>query len=85
MATHPPPSLPLPALLTGKGQTLRTVGTPDVTAKILQVAAAGSRTRSSLGSSGRRLTSRDVLAWAMANTVAATQKGVSQWAHQGLL
>lgn len=71
----------------GTGQSLRTVGTQDVTAKIQRVAAAGAAggTRSSADNSGRRLSSRDVLAWAMANTVAATQKGVLQWAHQGLL
>ena len=56
----------------GKGQTLRIVGTADVTAKISRVAGASR-------------SSQDVLQWVMHNTVQATQHGVLEWSHQGLL
>ena len=66
----------LPRLHSGKGQTLQTVGTADVTAKIARVAGMAD---------DAAITSLHVLQWAMANTVAATQRGVLEWAHQGLL
>ncbi|KAL4434355.1 hypothetical protein ABPG75_000796 [Micractinium tetrahymenae] len=62
----------------GKGQTLCVVGTPDITAKIARVAGLPP------GGAHGQLTSRHVLGWAMFNTVLATQKGVLEWAHQGL-
>lgn len=61
----------------GKGQTLCTVGTADITAKIARVAGLDP-------TAAGQLTSRHVLAFAMANTVAATQKGVLEWGHAGL-
>lgn len=78
-AHRPFPHSPAPGA--GKGQTLRTVGTADVTAKIARLAghAAGA------GAGAAQQSSREVLAWAMVNTVAATQRGVLEWAHQGLL
>jgi hypothetical protein len=57
---------------------LRTVGTPNVTAKIARAAGLD-------GGAGVQLTSRHVLTWTMQNTVAATQKGVLEWAGQGIL
>lgn len=67
------------------------VGTPDVSDKIRRVAAGvatasqrGQGGDSSGGGADEPLCSRHVLAWAMHNTVAATQKGVVEWAHQGL-
>lgn len=56
----------------GRGQTLRFVGTPDVTAKIVEVTGEV------------KLTCLHVLQWVMANTVQATLTGVSEWARQGL-
>lgn len=82
----------------GRGQTLRTIATEDVGAKIRAVAAAAAAAAAGGAGGGAAaaaeaeaeappcpLTSRDVLQWAMANTVAATLHGVLEWAHQGLL
>ena len=80
----------------GRGQTLRTIATEDIGEKIraTAVAAAVAAARGSgsdavsaarKAAAARPLTSRDVLQWAMANTVAATLHGVLEWAHQGLL
>jgi hypothetical protein len=60
----------------GKGQTLRIVGTADVTAKIGETAGA---------CASGPLTSLDVLQWVMHNTEQATQRSVLEWSHQGLL
>jgi hypothetical protein len=60
----------------GKGQTLRIVGTADVTAKI------GDTANTCVNGP---FTSLDVLQWVMHNTVQATQNGVLEWSHQGLL
>ena len=79
----------------GRGQTLRTIATEDVGEKIRAVAAAAAAAAGGAGAGAAAeaeaearpcpLTSRDVLQWAMANTVAATLHGVLEWAHQGLL
>lgn len=80
----------------GRGQTLRTIATEDIGEKIRATAVAAAVAAARGGSSAavsaaraaaaaRPLTSRDVLQWAMANTVAATLHGVLEWAHQGLL
>ncbi|KAL4423252.1 hypothetical protein ABPG77_000044, partial [Micractinium sp. CCAP 211/92] len=63
----------------GKGQTLRTVGTADITARIARASGLAPAAAAAGG-----LTSRHVLAFVMANTVATTQKGVLEWGHQGL-
>lgn len=55
------------------------MGTPDITAKIARVSGLAPA-----AAAGGGLTSRHVLAFVMANTVAATQKGVLEWGHQGL-
>ena len=65
--------LAVPLLLPGRGQTLRTVATPDVTAKIARVAGIADQSA---------LTSRDVLNWTMHNTVQATLRGVVEWSQQ---
>lgn len=67
----------------GKGQTLQIVGTADVTAKISRL--AGTEEAPAGAGQPPALTSCHVLAWAMSNTVAATQRGVLEWGHQGLL
>jgi hypothetical protein len=74
----------------GKGQTLRIAGTADVTAKVLAVAsdcgAAGPPAGGGGGGgTGEVVGSRDVLQWVMHNTVQATQHGLLEWSHQGLL
>ncbi|CAN0509130.1 unnamed protein product, partial [Discosporangium mesarthrocarpum] len=50
------------------------VGNRDVTAKICEVT----------GVPEGRVTSREVLLYAMANTVEATEQGLEQWASQGI-
>ena len=73
------------------------MGTPDVSDKIRRAAAAAASARGDRRGKKKKkkqaagktaaalpLTSLHVLAWAMHNTVAATQKGVVEWAHQGL-
>ncbi|CAM9849170.1 unnamed protein product [Discosporangium mesarthrocarpum] len=59
----------------GRGrQSLVLVGNREVTAKICEVT----------GVSEGRVTSREVLVYAMANTVEATEQGLAQWASQGI-
>jgi hypothetical protein len=71
----------------GKGQTLRIVGTADVTAKISKACktTATYPTRLTAAKACASLTSREVLAWVMQNTVQATEEGLLQWSAQGLL
>ena len=64
------------AATAGRGQTLRTVATPDVAAKIARVAGTADHAA---------LTSREVLQWVMENTVQATLRGVLEWSQQGLV
>lgn len=63
----------------GKGQTLCTVGTQDITSRIARAAGLPP----DAGAAGQ-ITAHHVLAFVMANTVGATQQGVLEWAHQGL-
>lgn len=57
----------------GRGQTLRFIGTADVTAKILETTEATVQP-----------TTLHVLRWVMHNTVQATLHGVPEWSRQGL-
>ena len=77
----------------GRGKTLRFAGTADVSAKIAAVAAAAAAKAAGSGAAAAgpgnagnagTITSREVLQWVMGNTVAATLRGVLEWAHQGL-
>jgi hypothetical protein len=74
----------------GRGQTLRLVGLPDVTEKILaanavQLSSSSSSSSDSRGASrSSSVTMQQVLQWVMSNTVQATLHGVTPWASQGL-
>jgi hypothetical protein len=61
----------------GRGQSLRVVGLPDVTKKILAANAAQLSSSSSVKM-------QQVLQWVMSNTVQATLHGITPWASQGL-
>lgn len=56
----------------GRGQTLRIVGTAEITASIMTI------------SQGVQPTSLHVLQWAMHNTVQTTMDGIPEWSRQGL-
>ncbi|MEW5310745.1 MAG: hypothetical protein WDW38_002512 [Sanguina aurantia] len=60
----------------GRGQTLRIIGTPDITAKIVDA--------SPVPLLPPDITSLHVLRWVMHNTVQATLHGIPEWSRQGL-
>lgn len=66
-----------------RGQSLRFVGSRDITDKIRAVASRGAV---SSGASAQEddLTSQHVLQWVMHNTVQATLAGIMEWTRQGL-
>lgn len=82
----------------GRGQGLCFVGTKDVSAKIRSVnglepaghdgGSSGTKKQrlalATAAAAAAGLTSRHVLQWVMHNTVQATQRGLVEWAGQGL-
>ncbi len=64
----------------GRGQTLRFVGTKDITDKICEVNQAAGRAVPNLDA----LSPKHVLQWVMHNTVQATLNGITEWAKQGV-
>jgi hypothetical protein len=69
----------------GRGQTLRFVGTPDVTDKIAAFnGVATDDDGKSTDEEQQPLTSRHMLQWIMHNTVQATLGGILEWSRQGL-